>query len=364
MTYSIGLGIFLVQNESGISIREIEAMTQLSRRSFLRMLSVGTGALTLEQLLAACGVKPNNPVAPASPLSQLPAASAGSATTTPAGGAETTTALPAGAPDLVVARGSDPETIVRRALAAFGGIEKFVPKDASVIIKPNICVAYHTYEYAATTNPWVVGALVKSCLEAGARSVQVMDFPFGGTPQEAYAKSGIGEQVEAAGGDMVYMPAFKFVSADIPQGKDLKKTNVFGDVLKADVLINVPIAKSHSLARLTLGMKNLMGLIENRSSIHANMGQRLADLTSLFRPMLTVVDAVRILVENGPTGGNLNDVKQMDTVIVSPDIVAADSYATTLFGLRPEDIAYIPAAAAMGLGHSDLQNLKIEEIAA
>jgi uncharacterized protein (DUF362 family) len=109
-------------------------------------------------------------------------------------------------------------------------------------------------------------------------------------------------------------------------------------------------------------MKNLMGLIQNRSSIHANIGQRLADLTSLFRPTLTVVDAVRILMDNGPTGGNLGDVKKLDTVIISPDIVAADSYATTLFGLRPEDIAYIPAAAAMGLGRSDLENLKIEDV--
>jgi uncharacterized protein (DUF362 family) len=261
-----------------------------------------------------------------------------------------------------VAHGSDPETIVRRALAAFGGMEKFVPKDARVLIKPNICVAYHTYEYAATTNPWVVGALVKTCLEAGARSVQVLDYPFGGTPQEAYARSGIEEQVVAAGGEMVFMPDFKFLSTKIPQGLDLKKTQAFDDAIRADVLINVPIAKHHSLARLTLGMKNLMGLIKNRSSIHANLGQRIADLTSLFQPRLTVVDAIRVLMENGPTGGDLNDVKQMDTVIVSPDIVAADSFATTLFGLSPEELDYIRAASTMGLGRSDLKNMRIEEI--
>ena len=105
--------------------------------------------------------------------------------------------------------------------------------------------------------------------------------------------------------------------------------------MKADVLIDVPVAKTHGLARLTLGMKNLMGLIKNRSAIHSNLGQRIADLTSLFHPTLTVIDAVRMLMANGPTGGNLDDVKQMDTVIVSPDIVAADSFAATLFGLVP-----------------------------
>jgi uncharacterized protein (DUF362 family) len=319
------------------------------------MLAAGTGTLTLQHVLAACGIQPTDGKLPGT---NLPAAQP---TTQPAV-AGNPTLSPAGAPDLVVAHGGDPETIVRRALAAFGGMQRFVPKNANVIVKPNICVAYHTYEYAATTNPWVVGALVKCCLEAGASRVQVMDFPFGGTAEDAYVRSGIAEQVQAAGGEMVFMPQFKYKDTEIPQGVDLKKTKIFGDVLNADVLIDVPIAKHHGQARLTLGMKNLMGLVLNRSSIHANLGQRIADLTSLFRPSLTVVDAVRILMANGPSGGDLGDVKQLDTVIVSPDIVAADSYATTLFGVHLEDVAYIPAAAAMGLGRSDLQGLKIQVI--
>jgi uncharacterized protein (DUF362 family) len=124
----------------------------------------------------------------------------------------------------------------------------------------------------------------------------------------------------------------------------------------------VPIAKDHSLARLTLGMKNLMGLISYREEIHIDMGQRLADLTNLFRPKLTVVDAVRILMANGPTGGNLDDVKQLNTIIASPDIVAADSYAATLFNMKPEALEYIVAGTQRGLGRSDLKNLRIEEI--
>ena len=124
----------------------------------------------------------------------------------------------------------------------------------------------------------------------------------------------------------------------------------------------MPIAKHHSLARLTLGMKNLMGTIRDRGAIHANLGQRLADLTSLIRPTLTIIDAVRILMDNGPTGGDLGDVKKLDTVIVSPDIVAADSYAATLFGLEPGDLGYIKAGSDMSLGRSDIRNLKIEEI--
>jgi uncharacterized protein (DUF362 family) len=124
----------------------------------------------------------------------------------------------------------------------------------------------------------------------------------------------------------------------------------------------VPIAKHHSLAKLTLGMKNLMGTIRDREVIHGDIGRRLTDLATFVRPELTVIDAVRILTSGGPTGGNLDAVQKLDTLIVSPDIVAADAYATTLFGLQPDDIAYVREGAGAGLGRSDLGNLKIEEV--
>lgn len=345
----------------------------LSRRDFLKSLSVTLGAMAIGQALTSCSqpevASPARPVAPtAQPAAAKPIPTAAQAQPTSEPGAapvetQEVEQAPAGnAPDLVVARNGEPEEMVRRALSALGGMGRFVPKGASVVVKPNICVAYHTYEYAATTNPWVVGALVRLCLEAGASKVQVMDFPFGGTADQAYEVSGIAEQVKAAGGEMVSMPAFKFIATDIPEGQDLKKAKIFDDILKADVVISAPIAKHHGLARLTLGMKNLMGVIQDRQAIHRNLGQRLADLTSRVRPTLTVVDAVRTLMANGPTGGDLDDVKLMNTVIASPDIVAADSYASTLFGLKPEDLKYIVAGAAMGLGRSDLSSLRIEEI--
>lgn len=351
-------------------------MTPISRREFLRLLALGMGSLALNRFLTGCtpedapipvpatATRPVNPPLPGT--ATLPAAQTDGMlqSQTESGSADTPTPshTPGTSPDLVVARGGDPEALVRQALSALGGMEKFVFPGAKVVVKPNICVAYHTYEYAATTNPWVVGALVRLCYEAGAASVKVFDLPFGGTAEEAYAISGIQEQVEAAGGEMLAMSRFKYQRMDIPGGLSLTKTDVFDEVLNTDVLIDVPIAKHHGSARLTLGMKNLMGLILNRSALHQNLGQRIADLNTLIRPKLTVVDAVRILMENGPSGGSLDDVKKLDTLIAGADIVAVDSYATSLFGMRPEDIPYIQAGAALGLGRSDLSNLKIEEI--
>lgn len=339
-------------------------MKRISRRDFLRLLALSGGALTFNRMLAGCGFNPISSLPTETPTFLPPANDVRTATSTvTSSSTATVTPTPFPLPDLAVARGGEPEDLVRRALAAFGGMEKFVPKGANVVIKPNICVAYHSYEYAATTNPWVVGTLVKLCFEAGAGSVKVMDFPFGGTAQQAYQVSGIKEQVEAAGGEMAFMPTIQFVPVKLSNPLHLKSVFIAEEVLKADVLINVPIAKHHSLARLTLGMKNLMGVIRDRPNLHSNIGQNLADLSNLVRPKLTVVDAVRILLANGPSGGNLDDVKKLDTVIVSPDIVAADSYAATLFGKRPDDLSYIRAGTEIGLGRSDLENLKIEEIA-
>jgi uncharacterized protein (DUF362 family) len=331
---------------------------EISRRDFIKnLLRLGSGAAIAGALasLAACA-KEGEPAPASSNITSSP-------TSNPAP-SQQPAAIPS-PPDkayLAVARGQSPDLIVRAAVKALGGMERFVQKGNDVIIKPNICVDYHTYEYAATTNPEVVGTLVKMCLAAGARRVRVMDQPFGGTAQQAYERSGIAKAVKDAGGEMEIMSNMKFREAAIPDGRDIKKWSFYSDALDTDVLINVPIAKHHNLGRLTLGMKNLMGLIKDRPQLHFNLGQRVADITSLLHPQLTVVDAVRILTNHGPTGGSLADVKLLNTVIASHDIVAADTYATALFGLTADDIPAIRAAAQMGLGTTDLKSVKVEEI--
>ncbi len=352
----------------------------LSRREFLHCAAAGASALALGEFLSACGLKdqtapsaisPTGPPAPTntpwSPTAMPPESTLEPTATQPHPTATaqvlpTSIASPAGGPDLAVARNGEPETLVRRAMAAMGGMEKFVPKGAEVIIKPNICVGYRTYEYAATTNPWVVGTLVKLCFEAGASKVRVMDHTYEDKMLEGYSKSGIRKQVEAAGGEMVVMNYRQFIPTEIPQGRDIHSLMLYDEILNAQVLINIPIAKHHGDAKLTLGMKNLMGAMDRRAVMHTHMGQRIADLNSRVRPTLNVMDAVRMLMAWGPTGGALSDVKQMDTVIVSQDVVALDSYTATLFEMQPTDLEYVEAAAAMGLGRSDLKNLGIEEI--
>lgn len=336
-------------------------MKPVNRRHFLRTALAAAGAA-----LWAC--TPQTEHTPTPPPAVATAAEPSSLTTfTPSPEPPTAAPRPTAAPstgsaDLAVSRGSDPEVITRAAILALGGMERFVQSGSQVVIKPNICVDYHTFEYAATTNPQVVAALVKLSLEAGAKRVRVMDTPFGGTGKSTYQRSGIREAVEAAGGEMEVISPIKFATVKIPDGRDIQSWKVYQPALDADVLIDVPIAKHHSLAGLTLGGKNLMGLVPNPNQIHINLHQRIADLASLIRPTLTVVDAVRILMANGPTGGSLDDVKKTDTVIASADLIAADAYAATLFGMQGADIEYIRNGAEMGLGTLDLSAIKIEEL--
>jgi uncharacterized protein (DUF362 family) len=315
-------------------------MKRIHRREFLRLAALGAGSAAASSFLAACGPAPEAKVRPLPPTPQE------------------------GTPYLAVARGGDdPGELVRRAMEAIGGIERFVPRGAKVLIKPNLCISGRSYEYAATTNPWVVGALVKLCREAGASRVLVYDNPTTGSSEDAFASSGIAQQVSAEGGEVEYSSSMKFVSTTLPGAQYLPHTYIYDEVLNADVLINVPILKQHSLTQLSLGMKNLLGVIRDRPEVHAGINQKLPDLAGFLRPQLTVVDAVRILTANGPTGGNLDDVRELDAVIATHDYVAADAYAARLYGWDdPNRLVYVKNAAESGLGRNDLDNLKIEEI--
>jgi uncharacterized protein (DUF362 family) len=157
-----------------------------------------------------------------------------------------------------------------------------------------------------------------------------------------------------------YVRNNRFREIDIPRGVTIRRWPVYEEALSCDAIINVPIAKHHSISRLTLGMKNLMGIIGgNRGVFHSGIGQKLADLTSAVTPRLTVLDATRILVRNGPTGGRLEDVRILNRVAASADPVAIDAYGTTLFGMSPRNLASVVAAHRMGLGEMDLNRIRI-----
>ncbi len=262
--------------------------------------------------------------------------------------------------DLVVAHGASPAMITRAAIDAMGGMKRFISRGDVVVIKPNMGWD-RLPEQAANTNPEVVATVVKLCFEAGAKKVKVFDRPVN-DPRRCYVQSGIAPAASAAGAEVNYVDERKFREVKI-NGQALKSWPLYTEILEADKVINVPIAKHHGLSVLTMAMKNWMGVMGGRrNSIHQRLDESLVDLALVIKPALTILDAVRILTGNGPQGGDMKDVKKMDTVVAGVDQVAVDSYGATLFGMKGSDLGFVRTGDKMGLGTMDLSKLKIRKI--
>ncbi len=262
---------------------------------------------------------------------------------------------------LSIAKGEAYSALVTRVLAPLGGMQQFVRPGDRVVVKPNIGWD-RSPEQAANTHPQVVKAVVAQALEAGAKRVLVFDRTCN-EQRRCYANSGIEQAIQALDNPRAvieHIDQRKFIPVDIAKGKALTRWEIYKEALDCDCYINLPVAKHHGLSRLTLGLKNSMGVIGgNRGSLHHDLGQSLADLATVIRPKLTIIDATRILLRNGPQGGDLNDVRKTDTLIASADPVAADAYATTLFALSPDAIESTVAAYNMGLGEMHLERMQV-----
>jgi len=155
----------------------------------------------------------------------------------------------------------------------------------------------------------------------------------------------------------------KFVRTTIPGALVLKEWDLYRDALEADKIVNVPVAKHHTLAGITLGLKNMMGVMGgNRGQIHFRLPECLVDIHRRVPPRLTVIDAGRVLLRNGPSGGNLADVKAVGKAFASADVVAADVVAAErIFGLKPGDVSHIQKALESGLGISSPAQVRLLE---
>lgn len=261
-------------------------------------------------------------------------------------------ALAAGAshPLIAVAHGPSPARITQAAIDAIGGMARFVHRGDRVVVKPNIGWD-RTEEQAANTNPEVVAAIVRLCIDAGAKSVLVMDNTCNDA-RRCYLRSGISEAAKGAGAKVDFFEEERTRKMAI-RGEKLQEWAVHPAIVEADVRINVPIAKHHGLAGITLGMKNWLGAIGGpRNRMHQEMDRSIVDLAAFFRPQLTVIDGVRILLRGGPQGGSLEDVRRLDTVIASADPVAAETRGAALHGRALAETPHIAMAEERSLGRA------------
>lgn len=317
---------------------------KFSRRQFLGGMAVGLVAAGL----SGCGVNVrsnsggNQNKTPSDSTASSSSASASSA---------------AANDSLLAVSGTDPVSLIEKGFSELGGIGQFVKSGNTVVIKANFSVPRKPGE-AATTDPNLVAAVVKQCLSAGAKAVNVVDFPFSGPT--CLVTSGIKDAVEKAGGKAYNINAQKnFQSVDMG-GENLKNVLFSKDVLDADVFINMPILKNHMMTKVTMSLKNMMGLVWDRGYFHStDLASCIAELSHYRKADLIIMDAMKGIIDHGPTGPGT--IKEWNQVIFGFDPVAVDAYGANLFGLDPNDIAYIVKAAQLGVGNMDLSKITVKK---
>lgn len=263
-------------------------------------------------------------------------------------------------PSLVIAHGKNVAQITRAALKKLGGMPRFIHPGDTVLIKPNVGWDRQP-EQAANTNPELVAAVVRECRDAGAVRVWVTDVSIN-DPYRSFARSGIESAVKKAGGTIRFTTEKDFVLTDL-KGQILRVWPVSKFYHEADKVINLPVVKHHSLSRCTIAMKNWYGILGGRRNrLHQDINTSIADLAAAVRPTLTITDATRVLIRNGPTGGNLSDVSIENTVIAGLDEVALDAYSIQFLELQVKDVPFLVIGQQRGLGTTDWKSLGYEEV--
>jgi uncharacterized protein (DUF362 family) len=271
--------------------------------------------------------------------------------------------------DLVIAKNGTPSQLLQAAMAPLGGMARFVKKDQRVVIKANVAWA-RTPEQACTNNPDLLSALIKMCYDAGAKRVAVWDHTCDNY-QFCFSRSGLKESALKAGADIFSGHGRNvYKQVEVQKGKKLKTVEILRDVLESDVFINFPIPKHHFATEVSLGMKNFIGIVWDMEQLHKiDLHQCIADINTVRKPNLVVMDAIRILTTNGPKGpGKTEDIGE---VIASTDIVATDAYAAAFFKhpktgkpFKPEEIKFVKNAYELGLGEIDLSKVRVKKVSA
>ncbi|MBM3286482.1 MAG: DUF362 domain-containing protein [Candidatus Eisenbacteria bacterium] len=258
--------------------------------------------------------------------------------------------------DLAVARGESPVKNCLAAVEALGGFHKFVHPGDLVVVKPNP-IGGNPPEMAINTHPEMVEAVVRECVAAGAGRVVVLSHD----ELRSFEGNGTAAAVRRAGGTIkAAQDRSEYREIPVPRGRILRTVEIAGDVLDADVFINMPIAKHHAGSRVTLAMKNLMGINWDRITFHrTDLHQCISELAGAIRHNLVIMDANHVLLSNGPAGPG--EVLKARQVIAGIDPVAVDAFAARFFNLDPSAIAHIQGAYDLGVGEIDMGKLAIKE---
>jgi len=332
-------------------------LQELDRRKFIGKagtIAAGLGALYLAATIPGCGSNAGDtcPVdeGPEAAPEEIPAP------------VQAESVAPAG---LVVVRGTDPAAMLRKGLEARGGLEGLSLAGRKVLIKVNSAFA-RPPEEATTTNPELLAEAVRQFLAAGASKVTVFDHILQDLVDQTLEANGIGPAARAAGAEVVVYAVRKPGSArivQIPGATALPTAGILEEIFAADVIVNMPKVKHHSGAKLSMAMKNFIGITQTMGNFHSiDLHKAIAEINTVVKPALIISDATNILLDHGPGGpGTVSDPGQ---VIIGTDPVAIDSYCCGFFGTAPSNIGYLVYGEQLGVGTTDFASLGMVEVSA
>lgn len=265
-------------------------------------------------------------------------------------------------PRMAIVSGADRFQTVRRGVKAVGGMETFVKKGDTVLIKVNAAFASPP-SLCATTHPDVVRETVKMCLEAGASEVRVTDNPIN-DPASCFRLSGIQAATEESGGKLYFPKEGYFRETTVKGGSLITRWPLLYEPFKGvDKLIGITPVKDHHRSGASMTLKNWYGLLGGRRNIfHQDIHNIIKELGMMATPSLVILDGTQTMMTNGPTGGSLSDLKETNVMIVSTDPVAADAFGATLLEKTPSDLPFILKAADKDVGTADWEGLGPERI--
>jgi uncharacterized protein (DUF362 family) len=253
--------------------------------------------------------------------------------------------------------------MLKMAIAAIGGIEHYIHKGDVVLIKPNVAFD-RSPKLGATTNPDVLAALIKLVREAGAAEIRVADNPIE-SPENCFAKSGIGEVARRHGASLYLPTPTSFEMLEVPGAKLIARWPFFYRPFRGvDKVIGIAPIKDHNLCHGSMCTKNWYGLLGGRrNQFHQDIHNIVADLALMMSPTFVILDASRILMKNGPTGGDLSDVVAGHTLIAATDQIAADAFGySQLLGRGDSELPqYLRNAQARGLGNPVWRDVSMKE---
>lgn len=260
-------------------------------------------------------------------------------------------------PKMAIVTGRERPAMVRRALEAMGGVQRFIKRGDRVMLKVNAAFASPAI-LSATTHPDLAAELVRLCLAAGAASVVVTDNPIN-DPESCFTLTGIAPAVRAAGGEVILPRPGLFAPGTLPGGRLIRDWPVLHEPFRGITkLIGVAPVKHHNRAGASMTMKNWYGLLAGRrNQFHQDINGIIVELAMMVRPTFVILDGTASMMANGPTGGSLADLKPTQTMIISTDGIAADAFGATLLDKTSADLPYLARAAALGLGTVDFASL-------